>query len=308
MHLRHKRRAQDPALNWLVTMLTGHARPITGPMPGIRPRCAGLQHACSSHKRAHRRRRMAVLRIDQRQGKIEAACSRQATSARSADKVAPDSWRRGSGSPECRPECRHRYRRPPASCGSRSRLHRGEKPVDGPPGTVIQVARPMLVQFVDALRPAVGLSEPARRDHSAVEDAHRVVESSIRPVRITQSNPPELYLPRSRAEDQLRSGYCCKTRRSSAECVAQGIAASLRTARRLSRAPKGGFHRRHLGQAALLLYRRPSAVTLSLRVVRWRSCAPSQGFQLLHHPRYRGRGCPSTSAARAKLWASTTAT
>ena len=46
----------------------------------------------------------------------------------------------------------------------------GEKPVDGPPGTVVQVAhRPVLVQFVDALRPAVG-REPGRRgeDHPAV--------------------------------------------------------------------------------------------------------------------------------------------
>ena len=145
---------------------TGHARPITGPMPRHQASLFGVAaHACSSHKtRAPPAADSGFAdRPATREDQTRPAPDRR-PAPRSADKVAPDSWRRGSG--------------PALNAGlnvgigivDHQRLPHadrvvafieGEKPVDGPPGTVIQVAhRPMLVQFVDALRPAVG-REPA---------------------------------------------------------------------------------------------------------------------------------------------------
>lgn len=135
----------------------------------------GLQHTPAPViKRAHRRRQIAVLRIDQRQGKIRSGLlqtgdQRPALQIRlrqiagDADQAQPlnAGLNVGIGIVD--------HQRLPHADRVVAFIE-GEKPVDGPPGTVIQVAhRPMLVQFVDALRPAVG-REPGRRgeDHPAV--------------------------------------------------------------------------------------------------------------------------------------------
>ena len=63
----------------------------------------------------------------------------------------------------------------------------------------------------------------------------------------------------------------------------------------LSRAPgKGGFHRRHLGQQPFTLLIIPATLRRHAELAggALEKLRPEPGFQLLHHPRYRGARLP----------------
>ena len=148
--LRHKRRAQDQRWNWLIAGIkTGRTRTMGA---RCRRHQALAERGCRTAsapvvKRAYRRRQIAVLRVDQRQGRSEAACSRRATRAPLCEiRLRRDGWRCGSGPAlNAGTGYRHRYRRPPASpacTGSACRRHRGKSQSMGPPGTVVPGSPP----------------------------------------------------------------------------------------------------------------------------------------------------------------------